>query len=334
MTNNFEGKSADAVWLKIYKRFRTFEFQDIPSRLGNTKELLHAQISIKDPRQRYIINRYLPINPAFAIAEVVWILNGNNDSKFLNYWNKQLPKFAGYGKKYHGSYGYRLKRHFNFDQLDRAYKILKKNKHSRQVILQIWDPKIDLPKSNGLPRNADIPCNVMSLLKIREDKLEWMQIIRSNDFMLGLPYNLIQFTTLQEIMAGWLNVPLGSYNQLSDSLHVYDTMYDKLKISKLTKVNANLDSLALPKKDSEEIFKEFEKKIRLFITENLTENNHMKITKWQNAPQSYQNLLCIVSAEAARRREWISLSREIMLSCNNPVLCKVWSLWLRRVSKL
>ena len=35
--------------------------------------------------------------------------------------------------------------------------------------------------------------------KVRQGKLEWSQIMRSNDVLLGMPYNFIQFTGLQEI---------------------------------------------------------------------------------------------------------------------------------------
>lgn len=60
------------------------------------------------------------------------------------------------------------------------------------------------------------------MFNIRDGRLDWTQIIRSNDIFLGLPHNLVQFTTLHEVMAGWLGVQMGSYNQLSNSLHLYE----------------------------------------------------------------------------------------------------------------
>ena len=61
----------------------------------------------------------------------------------------------------------------------------------------------------GNPSAEDIPCNLSSLLKIRKNQLEWMQINRSNDIYRGLPYNIVQFTTLQELMASWLGIEVG-----------------------------------------------------------------------------------------------------------------------------
>lgn len=45
--------------------------------------------------------------------------------------------------------------------------------------------------------------------------------MRSNDVHRGLPYNVVQFTTLQEVMAGWLGLEVGGYHHWSDSLHLY-----------------------------------------------------------------------------------------------------------------
>ena len=70
-------------------------------------------------------------------------------------------------------------------------------------MLQIWDPCQDLPDQDGKPVSEDIPCNVMALLKIRNGHLYWTQVMRSNDVMRGLPYNIIQFTMLQELFAAW-----------------------------------------------------------------------------------------------------------------------------------
>lgn len=113
MIISFSGKSADIVWRKAAKYF--VEDRDTitqPSRAGTTQELLHASFAIEDLRQRWIVSRAPSINPAFALAEVVWIINGSQDAEILNHWNPLLPQFAGNTEKYHGAYGFRLRKHF------------------------------------------------------------------------------------------------------------------------------------------------------------------------------------------------------------------------------
>ncbi len=248
MIKVFEGATANEVWhMAAAELLHGNSTRRQDGRGGSTQELLHAAFTIQDPRQRWVVARQPALNPAFAIAEVIWILSGRRDSAFLNYWNSQLPKFAGSGKIYHGAYGFRLRHQFRIDQLERAYQALLHNPDGRQVVLQIWDPRADFPDSRGRPVNPDIPCSISSLLKIRDGKLEWMQVIRSNDLFRGVPYNFIQFTSIQEVLAGWLGIELGSYNQLSDSLHLYDGDADLLHIGVSGGVEKNSDSLGLPK---------------------------------------------------------------------------------------
>lgn len=328
----FRGNSANDAWYKAASFFRKdINLIETASRIGFTKEILHAGFEIFNPLNRWIVSRIPPINPAFAIAEVIWIINGLNDAKFLNYWNRNLPKFAGEQDKYHGAYGHRLRKHFNFDQLNLAYETLKHNPTSRQVLLQIWDPSSDLPKDKGLPLNPDIPCNVISLLKIRNNKLEWMQIIRSNDLVLGVPYNLVQFTYLQEIIAGWLNVEVGSYNQISDSLHLYQDSENFIHNAVKAKVKTNTDRIGIEKQRSEALFGELKDKVYLLIGESLSLEEHTNLSDWNTAPKAFQNLLSLLSAEAARRRGWTEPSQNIMKNCSNPILNQVWLNWLNRM---
>src|SRR5437588_332536 len=95
----FEGATADEVWLMAASEFSKFDAtQEQPSRAGGTQEILGAAFTITDPRQRWIVSRHPAMNPAFALAEVVWILSGRRDSAFINYWNPKLPQFAGNGR--------------------------------------------------------------------------------------------------------------------------------------------------------------------------------------------------------------------------------------------
>ena len=199
------GKTANEVYCDIFQKLEMFG-QTVSGRNGQTKELTHVCMTIADSTQRWIQCRKPVLSPAFAIAELVMLMNGNDDAKLLNIWNPALPKYQGKYSRYPGAYGRRLRYSFGFDQINRAYNALKNNPESRQVVMEIWKPDIDLPQIEGRPNNDDIPCNICSLLKIRDEKLLWTQIMRSNDIAFGLPYDFLQFTFLQEIIAGWLSV--------------------------------------------------------------------------------------------------------------------------------
>jgi thymidylate synthase len=333
MIRVFEGPTADCVWQQLAQAFQQpTGVRTQASRDGPTKEILHVAISITEPKQRWVVSRKPPLNVAFVLAEVVWMMTGRRDLAFLQYWNSKLPKFVGPGPYLHGAYGYRLRHHLGTDQLVRAYEALSHKPDTRQVVLQIWDSSSDLPRTDGAPVDPDIPCNVLSLLKVRDGKLEWLQIIRSNDLFLGAPHNFAQFTCLQEIMAGWLGIECGSYDQISDSLHLYiRDEKNVLASSALAYVAPNADSLALPREESEIAFAELERRIEQMIVPELEPGQLERISHWRAAPQAYRNMLAVLVAEAARRRGWTEEVMGAMSTCTNPAFRELWARWLQRV---
>ncbi len=330
----FQGATADDVWQQVAQAVRQSDGVAAQNgRGGSTREILHAAISIEDPRQRWVVSRWPALNPALALAEVVWIMTGRSDLAFLEFWSKEYRKFAGDGPELHGAYGYRIRRHLSIDQLDRAYRVLLSNPDSRQAVLQIWDSEVDMPNPDGTPVNDDIPCNVVALPKVRDGKLEWLQVIRSNDVFRGLPYNLVQFTSLQEILAGWLNIECGTYNQVSDSLHVYERNAKSVLASEpQPDVALNADSLALPKDESERLFKELEGRIEPLMDPDLGPAELKRLASWESAPQAYQNIMTVLAAEAFRRKGDADSAVEAMSSCTNPAYQQLWARWLARTS--
>ena len=127
MITVFQGATADDVWQQAAQAFRRSDGVTIQDgRGGPTRELLHAAISIADPRQRWAVSRQPAMNPALALAEVVWIMTGRSDLAFLEFWSREYRKYAGDGPELHGAYGYRIRRHLSIDQLDRAFRALSK----------------------------------------------------------------------------------------------------------------------------------------------------------------------------------------------------------------
>lgn len=327
----FEGTTANEVWLKAASEFQNSkEAHTQSSRAGQTKEFLGAAFTIHEPRQRWVSSREPAINPAFAIAEVIWIISGRKDSAFLNYWNPALPKFAGTGRNYHGAYGYRIRKHLGLDQLERAYRALSRNPDTRQVVLQIWDSSVDFPTENGSPRDPDIPCNICSFAKIRNGKLEWTQILRSNDLFLGVPHNFVQFTSLQEILASWLGIEVGHYRHFADCLHIYTRDEKKIESSGVINAEQNTDALRFSKTESDEFFPEIARRMDTMTGIFLTQRKLKNLACAEAFPRELRNWLLVIAADCARRRHWIDLSYEFMDKCSNPALEQLWQRWLKR----
>lgn len=329
MIETINGKTANEVWKKAVEMLLVQE-NSINGRIGEVFELLHAFLSIEDPRQKWIYDRIPPISISYALAELVWIMNGEERSDIINYWNPSLPKFAGDGAVYYGAYGKRLRSHFGFDQLEKAYFALQNTPESRQVVMQIYDVIKDFPIDNGKPRSKDIPCNICSLLKVREGKLEWSQIMRSNDILLGMPYDFVQFTSLQEILAGWLGLEVGSYNHYSDSLHLYCRDINKIGVGQEKEV-VNSDSLSLGREESERIFKEIYSRMIALTDKDISEGEVLTLAQLESDYTAYNNIMLMIAAYVAKKHRNNDLVDELLAKCSNDIYTIVWNNWANKI---
>ncbi|MBD5532022.1 MAG: hypothetical protein HDQ98_07465 [Lachnospiraceae bacterium] len=320
------GRTANEVWRKAADKL-LHQKNTVDGRTGEVFEILHSFISIEEPRQKWIYDRIPPVSIGYALAELVWIMNGEDRSDVINFFNPQLEKFAGRAKFYHGAYGKRIRSHYGFDQLEKAYCALQSVPESRQVVIQIYDTKVDFPIDNGIPRDDDIPCNICSMVKVRQGKLEWSQIMRSNDVLLGMPYNFIQFTGLQEILAGWLELEVGSYNHYSDSLHLYNRDSAKIRIAEEIAVE-NDDSLALCKGETGKVFSEIYARMKSLALGTATEKEICSVAHLKSEYVSYNNIMLILAAYAARKRNYDGLVLELIEKCSNMVYVEMWNRWV------
>jgi len=184
-------------------------------------------------------------NPFFALAEVVWILSGRNDVKWLAYFNSKVAQFSDDGHTFHGAYGERLRawprlyfpstvsdpadpRYLDkvpIDQFKEVVDKLEADPVTRQAVMSLWDPARD-----NEPGHRDYPCNSIVYLSLRDGKLDMTVVIRSNDLIWGVPYNAVQFSHIHAYIAGWLNCRIGTLTYFIQNLHYYYDLYpDALK---------------------------------------------------------------------------------------------------------
>ena len=187
-----------------------------------------------------------------------------------------------------------------------------------------------MPDFDGVPQSQDIPCNICSMLKVRNGRLYWTQIIRSNDLFLGVPHNFVQFTSMQEILAGWLGLKMGPYVQWSDSLHVYDRDISKIQTKNSKSTGLNEDTLMLEKEQSESVFDKIYSLMVEFSSDNFMLDSLIKTVENIQMPNSYKNILYVISADVARRFHNNQMADHLMDSCSNILYRRMWKNWLER----
>ena len=119
-----------------------------------TTEVLGATLILTDPRRRLVD---LPparlINPAFAVAEAMWILSGS-DAPWIYLFNERLAEYADDGRLM-GAYGPRLRRwHGTTDQLAQVLARPRADPGTRRAVIQLYDPETD---ARG---HKDVPCTL------------------------------------------------------------------------------------------------------------------------------------------------------------------------------
>ncbi|PPJ36400.1 methyltransferase [Nocardia nova] len=181
-----------------------------------TTEVVGAHLHLRNPRRRLVdLPPVRLLNPAFAVAETMWILSGSDDPWIFKF-NRNLAQYTDDGRL-QGAYGPRMRRwHGRIDQLDRVRDLLTRDRDSRQAVIQLFDPARD---TRG---HRDVPCTLNYRFFIRDDRLHMHTTMRSQDLWLGFGYDIFATTILQELLAGWLGVELGEYHHFVDSLHLYD----------------------------------------------------------------------------------------------------------------
>lgn len=198
---------------------------DVLVRGSATRELIGRITTLERPLERYL---FLPKrhNDVFAqFAETMWVLAGRDDISWLSRYLPRAPNYSDDGQTWHGAYGPRLRRWAgHVDQLDKVRALLSEDRTSRRAVMVLFDPERDFANSN------DIPCNNWLSWIARDGELHLSVAIRSNDAMWGFSgANAFEWSILQELMAHWLGLKVGSVKYFAASFHLYDIHFSRAK---------------------------------------------------------------------------------------------------------
>jgi len=206
--------------------------------------------------------RKIPFKTLFA--EQVWFISGaRKPADYLREYTKIWDAFTNPGDVVTVAYGYRWRKHFGRDQLKSLIDLLTKEPSSRHGVIVTWDPAHD---GLSLFKKANVPCPYTFTVNIISGKLHLHNIVRSNDMILGFPFDVAGFCFLQYVLAQKLGVEVGTYSHSISNAHIYENHYAGAKEIIKRKNTHKKIKLTLPKNT----FERSEKKDRKLIPE-LTE---------------------------------------------------------------
>lgn len=200
------------------------------SRVGNVLVYPEPVTTVyKRPMERVLFCEKRRANPFFHLFESMWMLAGREDATWLDQFVHDFSaRYAEEDGVLHGAYGMRWAgghpRWNGRSQLQVVIDILRRTPNTRQAVLTMWHPGIDLDAGK-----KDVPCNSLIYYRISHDELHQTVCCRSNDAIWGCwGANAVHMSILHEYVAAAVGVKIGQYWQVSNNLHVYTDQIQRL----------------------------------------------------------------------------------------------------------
>jgi thymidylate synthase len=195
---------------------RVYQLGDIVSPRGQAcREINNVQVNIVRPWQIPIVAPTRKLNHFIGAVEAVQLVGQTMMPEIVTDRVSAFRQFLDRGS-FHGAYGARIS-----GRLDDLANLLRKDEHTRQAVLTIYDSATDLNADK-----RDIPCTIAIQFLLRRGLLNMRVMMRSNDLWLGFPYDIVQFAALQAAVAADLDVPMGVYTHAVGSMHLYANNFD------------------------------------------------------------------------------------------------------------
>jgi len=188
--------------------------------------------------------------------ELLWFLKGSTNineglKEYTPIWNAWADSEGELGP----IYGYQWRKWEKFiwdeetktyrkehiDQLQAAIDTIKKNPHSRRIIVSAWNVA-------DLDRMALSPCHAFFQFYVVDGRLDCQLYQRSADVALGLPFNIASYALLLMMVAQECGlVPRIFVHTLGDA-HIYSNHIDGLQLQ-LTRTPKPLPQVKIAKKN-------------------------------------------------------------------------------------
>lgn len=186
-------------------------------------EIINANLVLTDPTRNTMCDckRKMPIR--YAIGELLWYNSRNPSWQSIYPFSKFWKNISDNDATVNSNYGHCIHDKYDFDQWDYCKDLLSKYPDTRQAVMHIKEPRNLL----WYP-TKDCNCTLTLQWIVRNNKLDLIVNMRSNDIWLGLPYDVFNFTCMQIQMAMELSLEIGTYYHNVGSLHMYKKDYEKL----------------------------------------------------------------------------------------------------------
>lgn len=134
------------------------------------------------------------------------------DNRFAKKWGDLGPVYGVQWRRWKTTHGKII------DQIADVVTQLRKNPHSRRLIVTAWNPGEieEIVSRNSLP-----PCHSLFQLYVVDGKLSCQLYQRSGDLFLGVPFNIASYALLTMMLAQVTGLKLGDFVHTLGDAHIY-----------------------------------------------------------------------------------------------------------------
>lgn len=187
------------------------------------KELVNATLTLKNPYNNLFESKIRVYPKRYLAGELYWYFTGRNDVAFIKNFSNFWTKISDDGVTSNSAYGHLLW-HESPNEWQWAFSKLQEDIDTRQAVIHFNKPY-------HMHETKDFPCTLTGTFQIRKNKLNLTIIMRSQDVIKGLTFDLPFFTLLLQQMKlnlskTYPNLKLGELTLFVQSLHLYSSDYE------------------------------------------------------------------------------------------------------------
>lgn len=172
--------------------------------------------------------------------ELLWFLSGSTNahvlaSKGVHIWDNWATEDGELGPVYGSQWtSWQCNDGSSFNQIDYVINLIKTNPKSRRIIFQGWNPSV-LPDESISPQEnvkkgnmAITCCHLLYQFYVSNGKLSLQIYVRSQDTLLGCPFNLASGALLTHMIAQQCNLDVGEIVLTQGDCHLYNNHIDQV----------------------------------------------------------------------------------------------------------
>ncbi len=163
------------------------------------------------------------------LHELFWFISGSSEVGYLHehkihYWDGFLHEGSDHLGRVYGVQWRHWRRPdgTEFDQLQWVIDEIKKNPHSKAIIVSAWN-------AGELDEMRLPPCHTMFQFDVNKGKLRMQLYQRSSDVFLGLPFNIAQYSMLLHMVAHLTNLEPRELIIAIGNGHIYNNHKEAVK---------------------------------------------------------------------------------------------------------